>query len=128
MWPSDAGPEVAQRSAPGRLRAAAISAGKSRAASAGVPSSSTGEAITLATGTMSRVGSNGDLPRCGFSTSGLIAAKPSAWPSGAALATASMPMLPLAPALLSTTTLWPSAGTSRSASRRATLSATPPGG
>ena len=128
MWPSEAGPDVAQRTAPGLALAASISALKSLAASAEVPSSSTGEAMTLTTGTMSLTGSNGDLPRCGLSTSGLMAAKPRLWPSGAALATASMPMLPLAPALLSTTTLWPSTGARRSASRRATLSATPPGG
>jgi hypothetical protein len=39
-----------------------------------------------------------------------------------------MPMLPLAPALFSMTTGWPSAGASLSASARATASLTPPGG
>ena len=76
MWPSDAGPDVAQRSAPGLALAAATSSLKSLAASAGVPSSSTGEAMTLATGAMSPAASKGDLPRCGFSTNGLMAEKP----------------------------------------------------
>ncbi|OQC08219.1 MAG: hypothetical protein BWX79_01707 [Alphaproteobacteria bacterium ADurb.Bin100] len=76
MCPSEAGPEVAQRTAPGLARARASSSLKSFASVAGVASSSTGETITLATGTMSLAGSNGDLPRCGLSASGLIAAKP----------------------------------------------------
>ena len=33
-------------------------------------------AMTLATGAMSLAASNGDLPRCGFSTNGLMAEKP----------------------------------------------------
>ncbi len=77
MWPSEARPDVAQRTSPGLALAAASSWRKSRAAVACVPSSSTGEYITLATGAMSRTGSNGGLPRCGLSTSGLMAEKPS---------------------------------------------------
>ncbi len=127
MWPSEAGPDVAQRTAPGRALASVSSPLKSLACRAEVPSSSTGDAMTLTTGTMSLAGSNGDAPRCGFSASGLMAAKPRVCPS-VALATASRPMLPLAPALLSTSTLCPSKGVSRSAKSRATLSATPPGG
>lgn len=113
--------------APGLALACASRSRKSRALLAGVPSSSTGEYITLATGTMSLAGSKGDAPRWGFSARGLMAAKPSVWPS-VALATASRPMLPLAPALFSITTGWPSTGESLSASRRATTSLTPPAG
>ena len=126
-WPSEAGPEVAQRTLPGLALAMASSSFMSLACVALVASSSTGEYITLATGTMSRAGSNGDLPRWGLSATGLIAAKPKVWPS-VDLATASTPMLPLAPALFSITTDWPSAAAMRSPSARATTSLTPPGG
>jgi hypothetical protein len=50
----------------------------------------------------------------------------SVWPSGAALATNCAPMLPDAPALLSTTTGLPSASPSFCDSRRATASTAPP--
>src|SRR3989344_254335 len=66
----------AQRTAPGLACAAAMRSLKSAALLADVPSSSTGEYITLTTGAMSFWGSNGDLPRCGLSASGLTAAKP----------------------------------------------------
>ncbi len=102
--------------------------GKSRAVQAAVASSSTGDTITLATGAMSRTGSNGNRPRCGLSTSGLIDEKPSVWPSAGALATASMAMAPPAPALLSTMTGVPSCAASRSPIARAMTSLTPPAG
>ena len=57
MWPMVATPDVAQRTAPGRLRACAISAPKPRPSKAGVPTTSTGVRITLATGTKARCGS-----------------------------------------------------------------------
>ena len=76
MWPSDACPEVAQRTAPGFACAVASKSLKSVALLAEVPSNSTGEYITLTTGAMSFCGSNGDLPRCGLRASGLTAAKP----------------------------------------------------
>ena len=50
------------------------------------------------------------------------------YPSGAALATASVPITPPAPARFSTTTVWPSAGCSFSAITRAMMSVVPPGG
>ncbi len=64
---------------------------------------------------------------CGFSVSGLIAANASVWPSSA-FATASMPIVPPAPARLSTTTAWPRSTRSFSAIMRATTSFTPPAG
>jgi len=76
MCPSDACPDVAQRTVPGWARARAIRSLKSVARLAGVPSSNTGEYITLTTGAMSFCGSKGDLPRCGLSARGLTAAKP----------------------------------------------------
>jgi hypothetical protein len=56
--------------------ASSSSARKSFALLAGVAISSTGEYITLATGATSFSGSKGSLPRCGLSTSGLMAEKP----------------------------------------------------
>jgi hypothetical protein len=53
-WPSEAGPEVAQRIVSGQSLARASSSRKSRAAATGVASSSTGESITPATGVKSR--------------------------------------------------------------------------
>ena len=76
MWPTVASPDVAQRTAPGLARAAASSEAKSLPSNAGVASSTTGENITLTTGTMSLSGSYPTLPMCGLSTSGLIAANP----------------------------------------------------
>ena len=57
MWPMVATPEVAHRTAPGWLRASAISSWKPRPAKAGVPTTSTGVRITLATGAKARNGS-----------------------------------------------------------------------
>ncbi len=57
MWPIVARPEVAQRTAPGLARAAASSALKSLPSNAGVASRTTGENMTLTTGTMSLSGS-----------------------------------------------------------------------
>ena len=57
----------------------------------------------------------------------LIVANSSAWPSGAARATAAEPILPEAPERFSTTTGWPSAWRSGSARVRARMSVDPPG-
>ena len=114
--------------APGRALASASSPAKSRLVLADVATSSTGEYMTLAIGWTSLRGSYGSLPRWGLSTSGLMAEKPRVAPSGTALATASMPMVPLAPARLSTTIVTPSWADSRSARARATVSLTPPAG
>src|SRR6266568_4534243 len=56
------------------------------------------------------------------------AAMRSVWPSGGALATKSVPMLPPEPVRFSTMTGWPSASPSRGASARAVKSVIPPGG
>src|SRR5476651_839227 len=53
---------------------------------------------------------------------------PSVYPSGAALATMSLPIVPPAPALLSTTTGWPSASDSACMAMRPVESVPPPGG
>src|SRR5215475_6697328 len=50
------------------------------------------------------------------------------WPSGGALATASVPTMPLAAGRLSTITDWPSARSRCGSIRRATVSLSPPGG
>jgi hypothetical protein len=57
-----------------------------------------------------------------------IAANPMVRPSGAALATVSLAMNPLAPVLVSTITFWPISGLVASARMRANRSAVPPGG
>ena len=76
MWPSVATPDVAQRTAPGRC--ARVRAGRRiRRLVAGVASSSTGEYITLATGTKSFSGSKALAQSSGFSISGLMAEKAS---------------------------------------------------
>ena len=51
----------------------------------------------------------------------------SVWPSGGAFATKSVPMLPLAPALFSTTTGWPHLSESFGAMTRARMSIPLPG-
>ena len=51
----------------------------------------------------------------------------SVWPSGGAFATKSVPMLPLAPALFSTTTAWPHFSESFGAMTRARMSMPVPG-
>src|SRR5882762_2932475 len=57
-----------------------------------------------------------------------VPSKPSTsvWPSGALLATCSVPMLPEAPGRFSTTTGWPRRAPSRSVTARALVSVTPP--
>jgi hypothetical protein len=52
-WPSEAWPDVAQRVVPGQSFERPIRSRKSRAALAGVASTSTGDIITLATGVKS---------------------------------------------------------------------------
>ncbi len=54
------------------------------------------------------------------------AMRASVCPSGAAFATASVPMMPEAPGRFSTTPGWPSRGRSRSATSRAVMSLAPP--
>src|SRR4051812_16014977 len=53
---------------------------------------------------------------------------PSVYPSGAALATMSLPIVPPAPGLLSTTTGWPSAFDNACIAIRPVASVPPPGG
>ena len=53
---------------------------------------------------------------------------PKVLPSGGALATASVPMMPLAPGLLSISTVWPSRSCSFWPISRAVTSVKPPGG
>ena len=117
-------PEVAQRSPPGVLRASSTMAAKLRAASDGVPSSSSGVCMIALTGATD----GGAWPKSGDSASGLIAQKQSMLPSGAARATSNMATLPPAPGRFSTTMDRSSTGASRRASTRATVSLTPPGG
>src|SRR5688572_20069959 len=50
------------------------------------------------------------------------------WPSGAALAASSVPIIALAPPRLSTTTCWPRRSGKREATIRPTVSTAPPGG
>src|SRR5258708_8804049 len=82
---------------------------------------------SLVTGAKSRKVSNGIFAN----TWGLITIVPSkpstrVGPSGALLATCSVPMLPEAPGRFSTTTGWPRRAPSRSATVRALVSVTPP--
>src|SRR4051812_46997163 len=63
-----------------------------------------------------------------FNTIVLMLARPIVYPSGAAFATSSVPMMPFAPPRLSTTTCAPSASAIPGATVRATISTTPPGG
>ena len=77
---------------------------------------------------LDRVVAAGDLLSSGAVTSGPWMVNSSVWPSGSALATRPVPRLPPAPGLLSTTTGWPSAAASGSATRRAMRSGELPGG
>lgn len=61
-----------------------------------------------------------------FTPSGPAMLTPIVWPSGAALATASVPMLPAAPLLFSTMKGWPSLAARRSPITRATRSGVEP--
>ena len=76
ICPKEASPAVAQRTVPG-LRLACVSKSlKFFDGSAVVAKISTGEYITLTTGTKSFWGSKGTAPKCGFKATGLIAEKP----------------------------------------------------
>jgi hypothetical protein len=95
----------------------------------GFTTSICGAVASSETGARSRSGSNGMLRYSAL----LMANTPlvltsSVWPSGAALATASAPMLPPAPARFSTTNGWPIASCRRLASARPTMSGVEPGG
>ena len=63
----------------------------------------------------------------GFAAVVETVAMPSTWPSGFALMTSSAPIEPPPPALFSTSTCWPKAPPSFSATMRATMSVVPPG-
>ena len=79
------------------------------------------------TGVKSRTGSKG-MVRKRLTLTACVLTPPitSVYPSGAALATYSQPMLPLAPGLFSTTTGWFIALARPVATRRANASAYPP--
>src|SRR6218665_45811 len=72
--------------------------------------------------------SYGSLPRKAGLITWWVAETSKVEPSGAARCTCSVPICPLAPARLSTTTGWPSACCKSLAMRRATTSVMPPGG
>ncbi len=59
---------------------------------------------------------------------GALTQTSSVWPSGAALATAAVPVVPPAPGRFSTTIDWPSASASGSRNSRAMKSVEAPGG
>ena len=61
-------------------------------------------------------------------TMGALEVTSSVWPSAAACTTPAVPKLPPAPALFSTTTVWPSTSCKPLAKGRAAMSEGPPGG
>ena len=87
-----------------------------------------GTVATSDTGVKSLTGSQDSLAKNAGAVANEVGAMYSVWPSGAARATCSAAMLPLAPALFSTTMGWPSACESLSPSARAARSVEPPGG
>jgi hypothetical protein len=105
-----------------------MNSGNVRTGSDGFTVSTNWLTATVVTGVRSRRVSSGILYRCGLMVIWLSASRPSVWPSGAALATRSVAMLPLAPARFSTTTGWPMFSDSFAATRRAAMSGAPPGG
>ena len=81
----------------------------------------------MPTGMMPLAGSKGSLARTA-AVAGYDEVWPSrVWPSGSALVTISVPIMPLAPGRLSTTMLRPSAVPRRVAMARLMASADPPG-
>src|SRR5918992_3401285 len=78
-------------------------------------------------GARSVSGSNGGLPRCGFTANTLSGARSHVWPSGALLATMSEPMFWLPPGRFSTTTGCGHTPCRPAAIARAIVSGEPPG-
>jgi hypothetical protein len=85
--------------------------------------------VVITTGTRSLAGSYGvRVYMNGANAMGPLKPMPIVWPSGWALATVSMPSMPPAPALFSTTTGWPQRSFSLSPSRRTMMSSELPAG
>ena len=80
------------------------------------------------TGSKSFSGSYGTLAKMAEFWMWVVMPTSTVWPSGADRATISLPIMPLAPALFSTTTFWPQLSCRRAASNRPTRSVAPPGG
>jgi len=93
----------------------------------GATTSISGTTCVCTTGSKLLSGSNGSFLYMLGLMAWLLATRASMWPSGAALATASVPMMPVAPGLLSMTTAWPQASVSFCPTRRAVMSMAPPG-
>lgn len=111
---------------PGWALAIATSSATVLAGNDGVTTSSSGTVTSSETGAKSSGVRNGIFAIRDGLTACANAPISSVWPSGEALATASSPMVPPAPGLLSMTTVWPSASCSLGAIRRAVVSAPPP--
>ncbi len=93
----------------------------------GVTTSSSGTVTSSEIGAKSSGVLNGILAKSDGFTAWAKAPIRSVWPSGAALATVSSPIMPPAPGRFSTTTVSPSASCSLGAMKRAVVSAPPPG-
>jgi hypothetical protein len=120
-WPAE--PKL---TLPGFALAFAISPRRSRTSLFGGTATTIGPVATLVIATKSFFGSKGsDAYRCGLTVKMLPEAISSVWPS-VALAAAAAPMLPPAPARLSTTTFWPQIADNFSPTIRATTSVLPP--
>src|SRR2546422_11039636 len=92
----------------------------------GCTTSISGAEATSVTGSRSFTGSYGSLYRLGLTVKvrGTISMM---WPSGGALATISVPIMPEAPGRFSTTNGWPRLSESFGAMSRPTMSVEPPG-
>jgi hypothetical protein len=122
------GPAEPKLTLPGSALALAIRPFRSRNSLDGGTATTIGPVATFMIGAKSFFGSKGSVAyRCGLTVKMLPDAISSVWPSGAALATSAVPMLPPAPARLSTTTVCFQISPSFCASRRATTSVLPPG-
>ena len=112
---------------PGWALAIATSSATVLAGCDGVITSSSGTVTRSEIGAKSSGVLNGILANSDGLTAWAKAPISSVWPSGAALATVSSPIMPPAPGRLSTTTVSPSASCSLGAISRAVVSAPPPG-
>jgi hypothetical protein len=110
----------------GLALASAITPLASLAATEGWPNSISGEVATRATGAKSVVTSNGTSLFSHLEIVAELSISSSVWPSGAALATDSVPTVPPAPVRFSTTTFCLSRSCSFSATSRPIASTPPP--
>ncbi|MNC88225.1 hypothetical protein D3C83_40200 [compost metagenome] len=114
-------------SLPGFALACAIRSFNDRSFESGLTSTTTLKVLMVETGAKARVRSYGSFLNSECVMACELLSSRSVWPSGSALATISVAMMPPALGRLSMTTCWPSDTLIFCATARAVMSPTPPG-